>query len=140
MGSTHQTGPRVSDQKTGEVAWNGAGAAELADGSFAGDVTGTTSFHTTMRTYRATYQDLSSELATMAALMAERRYGTTAIRRSWPRRLDLGLSQAPTDHGEASAQAIKANGGRRCPSHGDGAWWWTLRRVHAWCCGLTKRS
>ena len=46
----------------------------------------------------------------MAALMTERRRGTTAIRRSRPRRLDLGLGQVPTDHGEASAQAIKANG------------------------------
>ena len=56
----------------------------------------------------------------MAALMVERRRGTTAIRRSRPWKRKLGLCRASTRDYEASAPTILANGGRRRCGHGDG--------------------
>ena len=50
MGSTHQTGPRVSDQKTGEVALLDVDRPEFADGDFSSDGTETTVTPVTLRT------------------------------------------------------------------------------------------
>jgi len=56
----------------------------------------------------------------VAAFMAARRSRTTALRRCRPRRSNIKRGRASTGSGEPSAQGCTADGGGRCPSHGDG--------------------
>ena len=56
----------------------------------------------------------------MAALMAARRGGMTAVRRWRPRRLHLELGRASMNYGEPSAQDFTASGGREWRGHDDG--------------------